>query len=82
MPSDLAVYILSDISVLLQWVLSDRLYGFHYPISLTMMHMGFSAVVAFILVRIFKVGLTFHSQVMLIWNLFSHTVLPWGSHSF
>jgi hypothetical protein len=57
----------------LQWVLSDELYGFHYPISLTMMHMGFSGVVAVILVRIFKV-----SVGKLIWDSFRYATLPWN----
>ncbi|KAG0630564.1 hypothetical protein M758_1G187900 [Ceratodon purpureus] len=55
-----------------KWVLSDRLYGFHYPISLTMMHMGFSAVVAFILVRIFKVV----ERVEMTFSIYMTCVVP------
>lgn len=40
----------------LQWVLSTKYFNFPYPITLTMIHMGFSGAVAFFLIRIFKVG--------------------------
>ena len=39
----------------LQWVLSTKYFNFPYPITLTMIHMGFSGVVAFFLIRVFKV---------------------------
>lgn len=39
----------------LQWVLSPKYFNFPFPITLTMIHMGFSGVVAFLLVRVFKV---------------------------
>ena len=39
----------------LQWVLSPNYFNFPFPITLTMIHMGFSGVVAFLLVRVFKV---------------------------
>jgi hypothetical protein len=39
----------------LQWVLSPKYFNFPLPITLTMIHMGFSGAVAFMLVRVFKV---------------------------
>ncbi|CAA6658661.1 unnamed protein product [Spirodela intermedia] len=39
----------------LSWVLSPKYFNFPFPITLTMIHMGFSGVVAFLLVRVFKV---------------------------
>lgn len=38
-----------------QWVLSPKYFNFPFPITLTMIHMGFSGLVAFFLVRVFKV---------------------------
>lgn len=38
-----------------QWVLSTKYFNFPFPITLTMIHMGFSGLVAFFLVRVFKV---------------------------
>lgn len=45
------------IGILLQWVLSPKYFNFPLPITLTMIHMGFSGLVAFILVRVFKVSI-------------------------
>lgn len=39
----------------LQWVLSPKYFKFPFPITLTMIHMGFSGAVAILLVRVFKV---------------------------
>lgn len=39
----------------MQWVLSPQYFNFPLPITLTMIHMGFSGAVAFFLVRVFKV---------------------------
>lgn len=41
-----------------QWVLSPKYFNFPFPITLTMIHMGFSGAVAFFLVRVFKVWLS------------------------
>ncbi|KAL5795813.1 hypothetical protein ACOSQ2_000633 [Xanthoceras sorbifolium] len=55
--SYLLVYILLSSGVILynKWILSPSHLNFPYPITLTMIHMGFSAVVAFFLIRVFKV---------------------------
>ena len=42
-----------------QWVLSPKYFNFPLPITLTMIHMGFSGAVAFLLVRVFKVRYIF-----------------------
>lgn len=62
----------SGVIIYNKWVLSDKLYGFHYPVSLTMMHMGFSGVVAFILVRIFKVV----ERVEMTFSIYMTCVVP------
>lgn len=38
-----------------KWFLSTRYFNFPYPITLTMIHMGFSGAVAFFLIRVVKV---------------------------
>lgn len=43
----------------LQWVLSPKYFNFPLPITLTMIHMGFSGIVAFVLVRVLKVPFMF-----------------------
>lgn len=53
----LLLYILLSSGVILynKWVLSTKYFNFPLPITLTMIHMGFSGLVAFFLVRVFKV---------------------------
>ncbi|KAK9082031.1 hypothetical protein Syun_031491 [Stephania yunnanensis] len=50
-------YILLSSGVILynKWVLSPKYFDFPFPITLTMIHMGFSGLVAFLLIRVFKV---------------------------
>lgn len=43
------------LAILFQWFLSGKYFNFPYPITLTMIHMGFSGAVAFCLIRILKV---------------------------
>ncbi|KAG5555398.1 hypothetical protein RHGRI_012815 [Rhododendron griersonianum] len=45
------------VDVITGWVLSPKYFNFPFPITLTMIHMGFSGAVAFLLVRVFKVWL-------------------------
>ncbi|XP_041001656.1 probable sugar phosphate/phosphate translocator At3g17430 [Juglans microcarpa x Juglans regia] len=53
----LLIYILLSVRVILynKWVLSTKYFNFPFPITLTMIHMGFSGAVAFFLVWVFKV---------------------------
>lgn len=53
----LLIYILLSSGVILynKWVLSPKYFNFPFPITLTMIHMGFSGAVAFFLIRVFKV---------------------------
>ncbi|XP_078429550.1 putative sugar phosphate/phosphate translocator At3g17430 [Wolffia australiana] len=53
----LLVYVVLSSGVILynKWVLSPNYFNFPLPITLTMIHMGFSGLVAFLLVRVFKV---------------------------
>ena len=60
---NLKIYIVNNecylLLIPLQWVLSTKYFNFPYPITLTMIHMGFSGVVAFFLIRVFKVRTLF-----------------------
>lgn len=53
----LLIYICLSSGVILynKWVLSPKYFKFPFPITLTMIHMGFSGLVAFFLIRVFKV---------------------------
>ncbi|KAL7178415.1 hypothetical protein ACSBR2_031540 [Camellia fascicularis] len=54
------------------WVLSPKYFNFPFPITLTMIHMGFSGVVAFFLVRVFKVV----SPVKMTFEIYATCVIP------
>ncbi|KAK7821486.1 probable sugar phosphate/phosphate translocator At3g17430 [Quercus suber] len=70
----LLVYILLSSGVILynKWVLSTRYFNFPYPITLTMIHMGFSGVVAFFLIRVFKVV----SPIKMTFQIYATCVIP------
>ncbi|XP_048320905.1 probable sugar phosphate/phosphate translocator At3g17430 isoform X1 [Ziziphus jujuba] len=70
----LFIYILLSSGVILynKWVLSPKYFNFPLPISLTMIHMGFSGVVAFFLVRVFKVV----SPVKMTFEIYATCVIP------
>ncbi|KAI4344711.1 hypothetical protein L6164_011905 [Bauhinia variegata] len=55
-----------------KWVLSPKYFNFPLPITLTMIHMGFSGVVAFFLVRVFKVV----SPVKMTFEIYATCVVP------
>ncbi|KAJ4968474.1 hypothetical protein NE237_015175 [Protea cynaroides] len=70
----LLIYIVLSSGVILynKWVLSPKYFNFPFPITLTMIHMGFSGVVAFILVRVFKVV----SPVKMTFEIYATCVIP------
>ncbi|KAI4364521.1 hypothetical protein MLD38_020600 [Melastoma candidum] len=70
----LLMYITLSSGVILynKWVLSPKYFNFPYPITLTMIHMGFSGAVAFILVRVFKVV----SPVKMTFEIYATCVIP------
>ncbi|XP_010273792.1 PREDICTED: probable sugar phosphate/phosphate translocator At3g17430 [Nelumbo nucifera] len=70
----LLVYILLSSGVILynKWVLSPKYFNFPFPITLTMIHMGFSGVVAFFLVRVLKVV----SPVKMTFEIYATCVIP------
>ncbi|KAF3456454.1 hypothetical protein FNV43_RR01104 [Rhamnella rubrinervis] len=70
----LLIYILLSSGVILynKWVLSPKYFNFPLPITLTMIHMGFSGLVAFFLVRVFKVV----SPVKMTFELYATCVIP------
>ncbi|XP_022137964.1 probable sugar phosphate/phosphate translocator At1g48230 [Momordica charantia] len=70
----LFIYILLSSGVILynKWVLSPKYFNFPLPITLTMIHMGFSGLVAFFLVRVFKVV----SPVKMTFEIYATCVIP------
>lgn len=54
-PQGLTHELVCSCSCCAQWVLSVKYFNFPFPITLTMIHMGFSGVAAFFLVHVFKV---------------------------
>ncbi|CAH9069544.1 unnamed protein product [Cuscuta epithymum] len=70
----LLIYILLSSGVILynKWVLSPKYFNFPLPITLTMIHMGFSGLVAFFLIRVFKVV----SPVKMTFEIYATCVIP------
>ncbi|KAF6141313.1 hypothetical protein GIB67_024397 [Kingdonia uniflora] len=70
----LFAYILLSSGVILynKWVLSPKYFNFPFPITLTMIHMGFSGFVAFILIRVFKVV----APVKMTFEIYATCVIP------
>lgn len=70
----LLIYICLSSGVILynKWVLSPKYFKFPYPITLTMIHMGFSGLVAFILVRVLKVV----APVNMTFQIYATCVIP------
>ncbi|KAI9194024.1 hypothetical protein LWI28_002472 [Acer negundo] len=70
----LLIYILLSSGVILynKWVLSHKYFNFPFPITLTMIHMGFSGLVAFFLVRVFKVV----TPVKMTFEIYATCVVP------
>uniref|UniRef100_A0A5B7AHC0 Sugar phosphate transporter domain-containing protein n=1 Tax=Davidia involucrata TaxID=16924 RepID=A0A5B7AHC0_DAVIN len=70
----LLVYILLSSGVILynKWVLSPKYFNFPFPITLTMIHMGFSGMVAFFLIRVLKVV----SPVKMTFEIYATCVIP------
>ncbi|XP_068326123.1 probable sugar phosphate/phosphate translocator At3g17430 [Pyrus communis] len=70
----LFIYILLSSGVILynKWVLSPKYFNFPLPITLTMIHMGFSGLVAFFLVRVFKVV----APVKMTFEIYATCVIP------
>ncbi|KAI3473886.1 hypothetical protein Pfo_028067 [Paulownia fortunei] len=73
----LLLYILLSSGVILynKWVLSPKYFNFPFPITLTMIHMGFSGLVAFFLIRVFKVV----SPVKMTFEIYATCVIPIGA---
>ncbi|KAM7501121.1 hypothetical protein LguiB_000025 [Lonicera macranthoides] len=70
----LLVYVFLSSGVILynKWVLSPKYFNFPFPITLTMIHMGFSGAVAFFLVRVLKVV----SPVKMTFEIYAICVIP------
>lgn len=70
----LLIYISLSSGVILynKWVLSPKYFNFPLPITLTMIHMGFSGVVAFFLIRVLKVV----SPVKMTFEIYATCVVP------
>ncbi|KAG2271705.1 hypothetical protein Bca52824_066260 [Brassica carinata] len=70
----LLIYIILSSGVILynKWVLSPKYFNFPLPITLTMIHMGFSGFVAFLLIRVFKVV----APVKMTFQIYATCVVP------
>ncbi|CAM0875273.1 unnamed protein product [Alopecurus aequalis] len=70
----LLIYICLSSGVILfnKWVLSPKYFKFPFPITLTMIHMAFSGVVSFFLVRVFKVV----APVKMTFQIYATSVIP------
>ncbi|KAL0393374.1 UNVERIFIED_CONTAM: putative sugar phosphate/phosphate translocator [Sesamum radiatum] len=70
----LLIYITLSSGVILynKWVLSPKYFNFPFPITLTMIHMGFSGAVAFFLIRVFKVA----TPVKMTFRVYATCVIP------
>ncbi|KAA3467885.1 putative sugar phosphate/phosphate translocator [Gossypium australe] len=70
----LLIYILLSSGVILynKWVLSPKYFNFPFPITLTMIHMAFSGIVAFFLIRVFKVV----APVKMTFEIYATCVVP------
>ncbi|CAI0626045.1 unnamed protein product [Linum tenue] len=70
----LLIYIILSSGVILynKWVLSPKYFNFPFPITLTMIHMAFSGIVSFFLVRVFKVV----SPVKMTFEIYATCVIP------
>ncbi|KAL6571725.1 hypothetical protein OROHE_003368 [Orobanche hederae] len=70
----LLIYITLSSGVILynKWVLSPKYFNFPFPITLTMIHMGFSGAVAFFLIRVIKVV----SPVNMTLSIYATCVVP------
>lgn len=71
-----AVWIFLSFTVIVynKYILDRKLYNWPYPISLTMIHMGFCSSLAYLLVRVFKVV----EPVSMSWELYLKSVVPIG----
>ncbi|RLN17019.1 putative sugar phosphate/phosphate translocator [Panicum miliaceum] len=70
----LLIYVCLSSSVILfnKWVLSPKYFKFPFPITLTMIHMAFSGIVTFFLVRVFKVV----APVKMTFHIYATCVIP------
>ncbi|KAI3948737.1 hypothetical protein MKW92_048423 [Papaver armeniacum] len=68
----LYIFLSSGVILYNKWVLSPKYFNFPYPITLTMIHMGFSGLVAFILVRVLKVV----APVKMTFEIYATCVIP------
>lgn len=70
----LLIYICLSSGVILynKWVLSPKYFKFPFPITLTMIHMGFSAFVAVVLVRVLKIV----APVKMTFQIYATCVIP------
>jgi hypothetical protein len=74
----LAVWLFLSCSVIVynKYIMDRKLYGWPFPISLTMIHMAFCSTLAFLLVRVFKVVEATYSMPR---ELYLRSVVPIGA---
>ncbi|XP_073156520.1 probable sugar phosphate/phosphate translocator At2g25520 [Henckelia pumila] len=71
-----AIWIFLSFTVIVynKYILDRKMYNWPYPISLTMIHMGFCSSLAYLLVRVFKAV----DPVTMSWDLYLRSVVPIG----
>ncbi|KAL3532342.1 hypothetical protein ACH5RR_005863 [Cinchona calisaya] len=71
-----AIWIFLSFTVIVynKYILDRKMYNWPYPISLTMIHMGFCSSLAYLLVRVFKLV----DPVSMSWDLYFKSVVPIG----
>ncbi|XP_051131623.1 probable sugar phosphate/phosphate translocator At5g25400 [Andrographis paniculata] len=71
-----AIWIFLSFTVIVynKYILDRKLYNWPYPISLTMIHMGFCSSLAYLLVKVFKAV----DPVVMSWDLYLKSVVPIG----
>lgn len=71
-----AIWIFLSFTVIVynKYILDRKMYNWPYPISLTMIHMGFSTSLAYLLVRVFKIT----ESVTMSWDFYFKSVVPIG----
>lgn len=72
-----AIWIFLSFTVIVynKYILDRKMYNWPYPISLTMIHMGFSTSLAYLLVRVFKIT---EPVTTMSWDFYFKSVVPIG----
>eukprot|EP00850_Spirogloea_muscicola_P019446 SM000190S04882 [mRNA] locus=s190:243345:245598:- [translate_table: standard] len=65
----------SAVIIFNKYILDRHMYNWPFPISLTMIHMGYCSILAFLLVRVFRIVEVIHMS----WEIYLTSVVPIGA---